>query len=120
MDDKTLTLFEDIPTKQTRTSKRREVPDINTTAIPFEELQEKKIVVTGKLFQMRREDFRLWLKAKDAIMQSSVSNNTDLLIVGENPGGAKLTKAEELNIPVCYESDFFEKFGRQLTLGIEY
>jgi len=67
---------------------------------------------------MERDEFKFWLKEKGAIMQSSVSNNTDLLVVGENSGGTKLKKAKELNIPICYESDFFEKFGSQLRLKI--
>ena len=118
MDDKTLSLFEDIPTKRNRPTPRKPVPQIQKSRIPFDSLEGKKIVVTGRLFQMGRDEFSLWLKEKGAQLKSSVSNNADLLVVGENPGGVKLTRAKELCISICHESDFFGKFGSQLILRI--
>lgn len=117
-EDKTLSLFKNIPAKRNRPSPKKAVPEVNTTYIPFDRLQGKKIVVTGKLFQMERDEFISWLRERGATMQSLVSSHTDLLVVGENPGGTKLTNAKELNIPICYESDFFDKFGSQLILRI--
>lgn len=118
MEDRTLTLFKDIPTKQNKSTPRKPVPEIEAIDVPFDNLGGKRIVVTGNLFRMQRDEFKSFLLDRGAKMLFSVSNNTDLLVVGESPGGTKLTKAKELSVPICYESDFFDKFGSQLTLGI--
>lgn len=116
MKEKTLNLFNDIPNPENPSRLRKEVPEIETTCIPFDELKDKQIVVTGRLFQMERDDFKSWLKEKGAKLTPSVSHHTDLLVVGENPGGVKVTEAMKLDISICYESEFFDKFGKQLTL----
>lgn len=95
MEDEIESLFEDIPTKRRQTAQRRPVPEIEKTRIPipFDELKNKRIVITGRLFQMKRDEFKLWLSQKGAQMQSSVSSHTDLLVVGKKPGGVKVSEA---------------------------
>jgi DNA ligase (NAD+) len=110
------TLFNNIPAKNDHSTPRKPIPEIETSSIPFDSLEGKKIVVTGKLFRMERDEFKSWLEQKGAKMVSSISRNTDLLVIGKSPGGGKLKEAKKLNIPMCYESNFFEKFSRQLSL----
>lgn len=68
-------------------------------------LAGKKIVVTGTLASMSREE------AKDAVRRaggdwvSSVSQNTDFVVVGENPG-SKAVKAESLGVKIISEEEF--------------
>ncbi|MCM6765612.1 NAD-dependent DNA ligase LigA [Weissella paramesenteroides] len=62
----------------------------------------KKIVLTGSLSLFSRRDASAWLESQGAIVASSVSKKTDLLIAGEN-AGSKLTKAQDLNIEIWSE-----------------
>lgn len=70
-------------------------------------LKGLKIVVTGTLKSMSREE------AKEKVLQnggdwvSSVSKNTDYVVVGENPG-SKLAKAEKLGVKVLDEKEFLK------------
>jgi len=68
-------------------------------------LAGKTYVVTGTLDSMGRSEAREKLVALGAKVAGSVSRKTDCVIAG--PGaGSKLTKAEELNIPVIDELGF--------------
>lgn len=62
----------------------------------------KKVVLTGSLSLFSRRDASAWLESQGAIVASSVSKKTDLLIAGEN-AGSKLTKAQDLNIEIWSE-----------------
>ncbi len=68
---------------------------------------DKKVVVTGKLSVMTRDDIKAQLKTLGAKVQSSVSKNTDILIAGEK-AGSKLKKAEELGIEILDEQGFMQ------------
>lgn len=61
-------------------------------------LKDKKICITGS-FLIPRPDIILLLERQGAIVSSSVSKNTDILVAGEN-AGSKLTKAKELGIQI--------------------
>ncbi len=65
----------------------------------------KKVVVTGTLSNMKRDEAKAQLKALGARVQSSVSKNTDILIAGEK-AGSKLTKAQDLGVEVLDEEAF--------------
>ncbi len=67
----------------------------------------KKVVVTGMLAVMTRDEVKAVLKRLGAKVQSSVSKNTDMLIAGEK-AGSKLTKAQTLGIEVLDEAAFIE------------
>jgi DNA ligase (NAD+) len=58
-----------------------------------------KIVITGSIEGLSREDLAAYLRGRGAQVMSSVSKNTDLLIVGQY-AGSKLDKAQALGIPV--------------------
>lgn len=64
----------------------------------------KTIVLTGSLEKYSRIELSKILENKGANISSSVSKNTDLVIVGEN-AGSKLDKAISLNIPTINEAE---------------
>ncbi len=64
----------------------------------------KTIVLTGDLNNYTRTQLTNILEEFGAKVTSSVSKNTDLVIVGEN-AGSKYNKAKELNIPIMLEPE---------------
>ncbi|GIP41033.1 DNA ligase 2 [Paenibacillus sp. J31TS4] len=70
----------------------------------------KTIVITGTLAQFSRDELSKRLEALGAKVTGSVSKKTDLVIAGEN-AGSKLTKAQDLGIPVLEDE---EELLRQL------
>lgn len=75
--------------------------NINTTN-PF---AGKTVVATGKLQNYTRDGIQMKLLSLGAKPASSVSKNTDYLIVGEK-AGSKLTKAQQLGVPTLTEQEF--------------
>ena len=71
------------------------------------------VVVTGTLATMSRDTAVDALKARGATSPGSVSRTTSYVVVGAEPGRAKLDKAEELGVPVLDE----EAFVRLLATG---
>lgn len=61
-------------------------------------------VVTGTLPTLSRDEAHDLIKAHGGKVTSSVSNKTSYLVVGEN-AGSKLTKAQELGVPVLSEEE---------------
>jgi DNA ligase (NAD+) len=57
---------------------------------------------------LSREDAEAAIKARGGKAPGSVSQKTTALVVGSEPGGAKLTKATGLGVPVLDE-DAFER-----------
>lgn len=68
----------------------------------------KTFVVTGSLEGMTRGEASNEIKNRGGRVTSSVTSKTDYVIAGEG-AGSKYTKAEELEIPILTETDFFEK-----------
>ena len=69
-------------------------------------------VITGTLEGFTRDDAAAELEAKGAKVVNSVSGKTTGLIVGEEPGNSKLTKARRLEVPLLEEKDLLELLGR--------
>jgi DNA ligase (NAD+) len=63
-------------------------------------------VITGTLESMSREEAGSALEAKGAKVTGSVSKKTTGLIVGEEPGASKLTKAQREGVPLLTEAEF--------------
>ena len=70
----------------------------------------QKIVITGSFESLSRGDLKLRLEKLGATVTSSVSNKTDALIVGNDPG-SKLSKAQDLNIRIVKEKDLDSFLG---------
>ncbi len=62
-------------------------------------------VITGTLSQPR-EHFEALIRDYGGTVQSSVSKKTSFLLIGDNPGGSKYTKAQTLGIPMVTEAAF--------------
>ncbi len=74
---------------------------------------DKRVVLTGSLQQLTRDDAKALLETLGAEVVSSVSKNTDFVICGES-AGSKLDKAKELGISILDEADFLNKIPAKL------
>jgi DNA ligase (NAD+) len=74
-------------------------------AIP-QVLEGKAVVVTGTLAGFTREDAEAAIVARGGKSPGSVSSKTYAVVVGESPGASKLTKAEQLGVPILDEAAF--------------
>jgi DNA ligase (NAD+) len=74
-------------------------------------LTGKTYVITGTLERWSREQATAVLEAAGAKVTNSVSAKTTALIVGEEPGASKLTKAQREGIQLLTESEFEELLG---------
>ena len=77
-----------------------EVEDVPQT------LAGKSVVVTGTLEGFSRERVEEAIKAHGGKSPGSVSKKTTAVVVGEGPGASKLTKAEQLGVPILDEAGF--------------
>ncbi|AVN60179.1 DNA ligase (NAD(+)) LigA [Mesoplasma entomophilum] len=68
-------------------------------------ISEKSFVITGTLSESR-DYFKDIIELNNGKVIGSVSKKTDYVLAGEN-AGSKLTKAEELNVKVINEEEFF-------------
>ncbi len=70
-------------------------------------LADKTYVLTGTLTQLKRSQAKSALESLGAKVSGSVSAKTDCVVAGES-AGSKLSKAQELNIPVINEDELRE------------
>jgi DNA ligase (NAD+) len=68
-------------------------------------------VLTGTLEHRSREEAKAALEAQGAKVTESVSKKTTALVVGEEPGAAKLTKAQRLGVEILDEAGFERLLG---------
>jgi DNA ligase (NAD+) len=80
---------------------------------PSGTLSGKSVVVTGTLDSHTREEAEEAILERGGKSPGSVSSKTWAVVVGTEPGAAKLTKAEKLGIPIVDGS----KFEELLTTG---
>jgi DNA ligase (NAD+) len=66
----------------------------------------KAVVVTGTLSNYSREGAESAIKSRGGKSPGSVSAKTFAVVLGESPGASKVTKAEQLGIPVLDEAGF--------------
>jgi DNA ligase (NAD+) len=71
----------------------------------------KTIVITGTLAGYEREELKKRLEALGARVSGSVSSKTHFLIAGAE-AGSKLSKAQELGVPVWDEAKLNEELGK--------
>ena len=70
-------------------------------------LAGKKIVVTGTLESLSRDEAKEKIRDAGGDWVSAVSKNTDYVVVGENPG-SKAAKARELGVKIITEKELLE------------
>ena len=80
------------------------------------ELKGKKVVVTGALSSLTRDQATRQLEALGAIVTAQVTKNTDILFCGER-AGMKLEKAEKLGIAIYQEKDLALLLGDEAFLA---
>ncbi|NLN20216.1 MAG: NAD-dependent DNA ligase LigA [Firmicutes bacterium] len=68
-------------------------------------LTDKRVVVTGTLSSLSRKQVEELIRQHGGTVTSSVSRNVDFVVAGASPG-SKLTRAQELGIPVLDEETF--------------
>ncbi|OGC78837.1 MAG: DNA ligase (NAD(+)) LigA [candidate division Zixibacteria bacterium RBG_16_40_9] len=71
----------------------------------------KTFVLTGGLESFSRDEAKRILESMGARVASSVSKNTDFVIVGESPG-SKLVEAQKLGIKTINEEEFKKLIGK--------
>ncbi len=69
-------------------------------------LEGASVVVSGTLDGFSRDGAADAIKTRGGKSPGSVSKKTTALVVGADPGASKLTKAEELGVPVLDEAQF--------------
>ena len=70
-------------------------------------------VVTGTLERYSRDEAKAALEALGAKVTDSVSKKTTGLVVGEEPGASKLTKAQKAGVPLLSEDDLVALLRRR-------
>lgn len=85
-----------------------------SNANPEGAFYSKKIVFTGDLMQLSRNEAALLVQKMGADVNSSISKLTNFVVVGQNPGPSKMEKIKELNekgaqISIITEAEFLEK-----------
>jgi DNA ligase (NAD+) len=73
-------------------------------------LEGMTFVITGTLPTMGRSEMEELLKKHGAKVSGSVSKKTSYVVAGEN-AGSKLTKANEMGIPVLTEQEVLNRIG---------
>jgi len=66
------------------------------------------VVVTGTLDGFSRDEAEAAIKGRGGKSPGSVSKKTTAVVVGVGPGASKVSKAEELGVPVIDEAGFLE------------
>ncbi|TFG35831.1 MAG: NAD-dependent DNA ligase LigA [Parcubacteria group bacterium] len=70
-------------------------------------LKGKTFVLTGSLKTITRDEVKEKIRFLGGDVSDSVSNKTDYLVLGENPG-SKLEKARKLNVKIIEEQELLE------------
>jgi DNA ligase (NAD+) len=101
---------------------RRLIDELRELGLRFETGEEERpvegpltgrtYVITGTLEAFTRDEAAALLEERGAKIANSVSGKTTGLIVGEEPGKSKLTKAEKSDVPLLAEADLLKLLGR--------
>lgn len=82
-------------------------PPAHAGAPQSDTLKGKTFVFTGTLLQLKRDEAEATVKRLGGRASGSVSKQTSYLVAGEN-AGSKLTRAQELKVPILTEDEFRE------------
>ena len=75
-------------------------------------LEGKTVVVTGTLETLSRDEAKELIRTHGGKAAGSVSKNTDYVVAGEK-AGSKLTKAQDLGVPVLSEQEFLQMLEKE-------
>ncbi|MBQ9942480.1 MAG: NAD-dependent DNA ligase LigA [Christensenellaceae bacterium] len=93
----------------------KKLADKGVVPIPFEKrkgvFSGKKVVITGTLSAMTRQQAGEKVEQQGGTLQASVGKSTDLLIAGEK-AGSKLEKAAKLGVQTIGEEEFLRLLGQ--------
>lgn len=70
-------------------------------------------VISGTLDRMEREEAAEKIRGLGGTFQSSVGKSTTYLVIGDNPGQSKITKAEKLGTKIIEESELLKILGKK-------
>lgn len=76
-------------------------------------LENLSIIISGTFKNFSRDEIKSVIEKNGGKNVSSISKNTDLFIIGENIGPAKLEKATKLGIKMISEEEFVEMIKDQ-------
>ena len=76
-----------------------------------QQLSGKHFVITGTLETMSREQAAEAIRSLGGIFQSSISGETDYLVIGQDPGASKIKRANELSKQTLDEKTFRTMLG---------
>ena len=71
-------------------------------------LSGKRIVITGTLESMSRAEAKVRIESLGGKVVSSISKNTNYLIIGEKPTNSKIDKANSLEVKIITENEMFK------------
>ena len=71
-------------------------------------LSGKRIVITGTLESMSRAEAKVRIESLGGKVVSSISKNTNYLIIGEIPTNSKIDKANSLEVKIINENEMFK------------
>ena len=71
-------------------------------------LSGKRIVITGALESMSRAEAKVRIESLGGKVVSSISKNTNYLIIGEKPTNSKIDKANSLEVKIINENEMFK------------
>ena len=96
---------------------KRELAELLENFVTLEELVStsvsngyfagKRVVLTGTLSHFSRQQAEELIEAQGGACSSSVTGQTSVVLVGENPG-SKYDKAKKLGIQIMYEDEFLK------------
>ncbi|MHB1586699.1 MAG: NAD-dependent DNA ligase LigA [Acidiferrobacteraceae bacterium] len=78
-------------------------------------LEGRRVVVTGRLVSMTRDEARAQLTARGASVSGKVSSRTDFVVVGTD-AGANAARAQELGVRIVTEEELQEFLAGNLRL----
>ncbi|MFA3782510.1 NAD-dependent DNA ligase LigA [Melioribacteraceae bacterium 4301-Me] len=100
---------------------RDEIEKLRQAGLKFEMEKPKKtlykfagktFVLTGTLSSMTRDEAKDKIISLGGNVTSTVSKNTNYVVVGENPG-SKLDKAQKLNVTILSEEEFLKMLSNK-------
>ncbi len=102
-------------------SKKAQIQRLLNTGIQIEKtkatstilLSGKTFVITGSLASLKRSEAKERILRKGGRLATSISRDTDYLVVGDSPG-SKLQKARELGVPIIEEDAFLTLLERDV------